>query len=118
VYTATATISDSPLETAWKTALRSAHTVKPYDAFSTLQAENTVPDAVMTAAPTGNRLYGLYECRQAAWAASISTSNCVLFKATIDLESSLAKPPLNSYRQTSFIVTATRVLVKETRMSR
>jgi len=56
--TATATIRFSPAATAAATAARSAQSDNPYDAFSTLQPENTFPPFVSTAAPTRNLEYG------------------------------------------------------------
>lgn len=48
----------SPSATARNTALRSAHTVNPSDAFSTLHPRVMEPLPVSTAAPTGKPLYG------------------------------------------------------------
>jgi hypothetical protein len=50
--------SRAPAATALKIALRSAHTVNPNEAFSTLQPANSAPSRARTAAPTGKRLYG------------------------------------------------------------
>jgi hypothetical protein len=57
---ATADILRDPVAMAEKIATRSAHIVKPYDAFSTLTPVKTFPRSSRTAAATGNREYGAY----------------------------------------------------------
>jgi len=42
----------SPAATAMNMAVRSAHMVRPYEAFSTLQPAYILPAALTTAAPT------------------------------------------------------------------
>src|SRR5262249_7136253 len=46
----------TPSERAFQTATRSAHTVRPYVEFSTLQPVKSVPSAASRAAPTANPL--------------------------------------------------------------
>src|SRR5690606_2466693 len=50
----------------------SAHSVSPYEAFSTLQPVTIRPSSTSPAQPTGNREYGAYARRIAAMAASRS----------------------------------------------
>ena len=54
VTTATDSIACAPSRTARRTALRSAQTARPYDAFSTLAPSScmTSPSSPTTAAPT------------------------------------------------------------------
>ena len=47
-----------PSEIALNTATRSAQSVSPYDAFSTLQPVTTAPSVARNAAPTLNLEYG------------------------------------------------------------
>lgn len=56
--TAIMTKSRWPSESAFSSATRSAQTVSPYEAFSTLQPVYVVPSAESNAAPTLNREYG------------------------------------------------------------
>src|SRR5262245_58685156 len=56
----------NPSEIALKTATRSAKTVNPYVAFSTLQSATTRPSAVSSAAPTWNPEYRACACSRAA----------------------------------------------------
>ena len=58
VTTATARNFRAPSEIALKTAVRSAHTVRPYDADSTLQPVKIVPSSARSAAPTRKLEYG------------------------------------------------------------
>jgi len=72
--TATASNPRSPSEIALKTATRSAHRVKPYVAFSTLQPVKICPDLARTAAPTRKLEYGACACSRAVRAAAINFS--------------------------------------------
>src|SRR5579864_6379895 len=74
VTTATASNPRSPSEIALKMATRSAHSVNPYVAFSTLQPLNILPDLARTAAPTRKLEYGAWACSRAVLAAAISES--------------------------------------------
>jgi hypothetical protein len=71
--TATVRRRRCPSATARWIAARSAQTDRPYEAFSTLHAVTTAPDAVDTAAPTRNCEYGAYARRRAVRAARTST---------------------------------------------
>src|SRR5689334_6962383 len=63
------TKSRSPSESALRSATRSAQTVRPYDAFSTLQPPKTRPARVRSAAPTLKPEYGAMARSRAARAA-------------------------------------------------
>jgi hypothetical protein len=54
----------------------SAQFVNPYDAFSTLQPENTSPESVSTAAPTWKFEYGAWARLSALRATVSSISRC------------------------------------------
>src|SRR5437899_205289 len=75
VSAATAIIvnSRSPSERALSSATRSAQTVRPYDAFSTLQPEKIVPVRERSAAPTRKFEYGATANSRAARAAATSS---------------------------------------------
>jgi hypothetical protein len=64
--------SRAPAATAAATAFRSAHTDRPYEAFSTLQPTKTRPSAARTAAPTANPEYGAHAFSRTRLAAPIS----------------------------------------------
>ena len=66
--TAMATIERTPAEIAAPSATRSAHMVRPSDAFSTFAPENTRPSAESSAAPTWNCDYGAYALSRASHA--------------------------------------------------
>src|SRR3954463_10710881 len=55
----------------------SAHSVTPYDAFSTLQPTTTRPSSTRAAAPTGNSEYGAYARCMTAVAAPRSASQSI-----------------------------------------
>src|SRR5690606_19721934 len=74
VTSASATRPRIPRATAENTATRSAQTVRPYEAFSTLHPVATAPSTESTAAPTRNREYGAYATRSAARASSTRRS--------------------------------------------
>ena len=67
------TKSVCPSLTALHAAVRSAQMVLPSAAFSTLQPVYTVPSEHSSAAPTGKREYGEYECLAACSAMSMSS---------------------------------------------
>ena len=54
---------------SWPIMAHSAHNVRPYDAFSTLQPEMIRPSSTSAAAPTRNFEYGTYACVAASLAA-------------------------------------------------
>jgi hypothetical protein len=56
--TATATSPRAPSAAAWKTAVRSAHIDRPYDAFSMFAPVKVLPSSASSAAPTVKPLYG------------------------------------------------------------
>src|SRR4029079_3250587 len=85
--TATARIRFAPAATAAATALRSAQTVRPYDAFSTLQPACTRPRSSSTAAPTRNFEYGACARSRTARAAARSFFRCA------GVVTSAARPP-------------------------
>src|SRR5450830_1617177 len=57
---AKATSRPPPLTCSADTSAHSAHRVRPYDAFSTLQPTTIRPSSTSAAAPTGKREYGAY----------------------------------------------------------
>src|SRR5215472_12241555 len=72
--TAIATIDRTPAEIAAPSATRSAHIVKPRDAFSTFAPVKMRPSAERIAAPTWNCEYGAYDPMRAshAWLTNLS----------------------------------------------
>src|SRR5687767_4018807 len=64
----------SPSDKAFSSATRSAQTVRPYEAFSTLQPPYTRPSAVISAAPTLKPEYGATACSRACRAAVTSAA--------------------------------------------
>src|SRR5258708_14571805 len=64
----------SPSLIALKIAMRSAHTVRPYVAFSTLQPPKILPEVARSAAPTPQFEYGACAFSLASLAAEISVS--------------------------------------------
>src|SRR2546429_3954213 len=64
----------SPSLMALKMAMRSAHTVRPYVAFSTLQPPKILPEAARRAAPTRKLEYGACAFSRACFAAEIKMS--------------------------------------------
>jgi hypothetical protein len=78
VTTAIALNFRSPSLIALKIATRSAHTVNPYVAFSTLHPPNIFPPTVRSAAPTWNPEY--FAC--AFWRDFFATSIKALYSAT------------------------------------
>src|ERR1700731_3871393 len=67
----------SPSLTALKIATRSAHMVRPYVAFSTLQPPQILPEALRDAAPTRKLQYGAHASSIAFLAAPMSKSFCL-----------------------------------------
>lgn len=63
----------SPAATAEKMAVRSAQIVSPYEAFSTLQPQNSLPSGVRSAAPTRKCEYGAKARSRADNAASTNS---------------------------------------------
>src|SRR5262245_61001626 len=63
-----------PSESALNMATRSAQTVSPYVAFSTLQPVTIVPSSVSSAAPTLKCEYGATACSRARRAAATSAA--------------------------------------------
>src|SRR5579859_1872696 len=109
--TAMATIERTPADIAAPSATRSAHIVKPSDAFSTFAPVNVRPSADNTAAPTWNCEYGAYAFMRASHACIASVSSCgssslgtrflptVLTAGGVDarlLDSNGQKPPAGS----------------------
>src|SRR6267142_1512238 len=74
VTTAMASKPRSPSLMALKMAMRSAQTVRPYVAFSTLQPPKILPDVARRAAPTLKLEYGAWALSRACLAAPIRWS--------------------------------------------
>src|SRR6267142_955846 len=74
VTTAMASKPRSPSLIALKIAMRSAQTVSPYVAFSTLQPPKILPDVARSAAPTRKLEYGACAFSRACFAAEIKMS--------------------------------------------
>src|SRR6267378_1045830 len=74
VTTAMASQPRSPSLIALKMAMRSAQTVRPYVAFSTLQPPKILPEVARSAAPTRKLEYGACAFSRACFAAEIKMS--------------------------------------------
>src|SRR6266403_226372 len=74
VTTAMASKPRSPSLMALKMAIRSAQTVRPYVAFSTLQPPKNLPEVARSAAPTRKLEYGACAFSRACLAAEIKMS--------------------------------------------
>src|SRR5882724_12953687 len=79
VTTAMASKPRSPSLIPLKMAMRSAQTVRPYVAFSTLQPPKTRPELARTAAPTRKLEKGAWAFSRACLAASIKESFSVIY---------------------------------------
>src|SRR5439155_24190226 len=84
VTTAMASKPRSPSLIAVKMAMRSAQTVRPYVAFSTLQPPKILPEVARSAAPTRKFEYGAWAFSLACLAASIRVSFWPTYSPSID----------------------------------